>query len=138
VAVKQVNNANAMIELVCHNHEGPVTADHLAASAFTVALPLCGYGILSAPLTLGESPVDNIVSVDWAAETQHVDKQNRLGDHLIGVTFGCRLSSSETRIDNGESITAAEGWFIDSNVPSDNNTDLKTRVIAGHAFQDAD
>ncbi len=136
VAVRQVNNANATVELTCHQHgTTPSVNNHLDTSAFTIVLPSCGYGIVSAPLTLASGdPPDNIVSVDWSAEVQHVDKQNRLGDHLVGASFGCRLDCSESRIDNGEAITAAAGWFLDGDVPSESNADFRTRTIRGHSF----
>ena len=138
VTVRQVNNADAIVSVTLHQHDGNGNL-HLAQK-YTVSLPLSGYGVTANPITglAGDDCADNCVSMEWSAEIMHKDKTNRLNDHLVGFSQGCRIDCTQTYVDNAETLTADPNWFIDSDVPSDDAEDTRSRVLRGHTFLAAD
>lgn len=138
VMVRQTNTGDAVIEVTMHQHaEGENL--HLQQK-YTVAIPTSGYGITANPIDVapGGALKINCIGMEWTAEVQHVDKQNRVGDHLVGFSHGLLISCSQTYVDDESVISARSGWFIDSDVPSEASEDTRSRVIRGHTYQDAD
>lgn len=130
VSVRQVNVEDAIVEVQLHEHE---TNNNLhGPRAVTVALPTSGYGVLAAPLGGGLS--ENLIGMEWVAEVGHNDRKNRLGDHLIGFSFGCRIDVMQEYVDDEASITPESGFFIDSDLPAEEGTDARTRRVSGHSF----
>ncbi|HMO52306.1 MAG TPA: hypothetical protein PKE26_11880 [Kiritimatiellia bacterium] len=132
---RYVNNNYAQVDLEVHEHTGPnmINDQHLDDSAFEVVFPVLGYGIISCPVFTG-SILPNIISMDFNAAVQHVDKQDRLGDHLFGFSFGCRVDATVTLLDNDDTLTLAAGWFKDSDLRAGESLDSATRVIKAHLF----
>lgn len=130
VAAKFINNDYATVDLTAHYHdEGD---DHIGGS-FNFVVPSCGYGIIACPVFDG-AILDNIVAMDFTAAVQHVDKQNRLGDHLVGFSFGCRVDAQITLVHNGTMPTIATGWFQDGVAVNDQNVEAVVAVIRAHTF----
>lgn len=134
VTVKQVNNLDAIIQVTLHKNAANNNL-HITQS-FVVALPSCGYGVTANPITgvEGDDCVDNCISMDWSAEIAHVDKGNRLNDHLVGFSQGCIVNCTQTYVDDGAAIEADDDWFIDSDISSDDAEDTRSRVVTGHTF----
>jgi hypothetical protein len=131
VTGRYVNNDFARIELVGHIHTAGQGNEHHSGSV-NVSLPSAGFGILACDAISGTLPM-NLVSVDYAVSLTHLDKQNRLGNHLIGHSFGGRIDVTMTFIDDTEP-TIDTSYYMDSNVLNDTNVDFATRVIRCHKY----
>ena len=136
VSVRQVNNLDAIVEVTIHKNDDNANL-HIAQS-FIVALPLCGYGITANPITGvdGEDCADNCIGMEWTAEISHKDKTDRLNDHLVGFSNGCIINCKQTYVDDQGVIEADDGWHIDSDIPSDDHDDTRSRIVSAHFFPD--
>lgn len=130
VSVRQVNTEDATVEVQLHEHDGNGSLH--GPRAVAVTLPLSGYGVLAAPLGGGLS--ENLIGMEWVAEIGHIDRKNRLGDHLVGFSFGCRIDVMQEYVDDEGSFSPSANYFVDSDLPAEENTDARTRRIAGHSF----
>lgn len=131
VEVDQVNTEDGTVRVTLHKNDG--NSNEHSEQKSVVTLPSTGYGITATPLT-GGSPATNCIRMSFSAAMEHRDRQDRLGDHLYGFSYGCRLECSQEYVDDEGAISAAAGWFIDEDLPAEENTDARTRVVRGHSF----
>jgi hypothetical protein len=132
---KQIFNDYGTLTVRCHSHPGTANA-HLAAPALVaITTPLLGFGILDGVFldNVGEgeaaAPADNLQSVDWTVESEHIDRQTRRNAFLVGATTGAKETASAEYVDDGTALTVSEGWVEAGGGNPENNADMKMKTV---------
>jgi hypothetical protein len=133
---RQVNNAEATLAVTAHAHDGAAEGDHNASPLDqAVTTPSLGFGVLAIQFDgVSGGTLEDCQSSEITWEVEHVDKQNNLGNHLIGASTGLRVECSEEYVDSGSDITVPDPWKQDSQQKRTVNTDFYTRTVRAHKF----
>jgi len=124
----------ATLSVTGHVHTG--SANPHIARIYTVTLPNIGFGVVASLALAGTLP-DGIQRLVTRGSVNHIDKENRTGGFLIGVSTQGRIEEQIDVLKDG-TITLNSGWVKDSDSDDEPNTNHLTRSIACHKFLAAD
>jgi hypothetical protein len=133
---RQVFNDSATLSVRFHFHPGTANAHLATPAAVAITTPTLGFGILDGVFLddVGEgeaaAPADNLQSVDWSVDAEHVDKQTRLNAFLVGATTGVKQTASAEYVDDGTALTVATGWVESGGGNPENNADMKMKSVS--------
>jgi hypothetical protein len=130
-SLRQVFNDFAVIKVDGHKHTGDATHTTSPASVSVPSMTI-GFGVLDKVCL--DALQDDIQSIEWTIEGQHVDKLTRLGVFMVGATHGFKQTCQVELVDNGASPTLATGWLRDAADVITRNTDFGTRTIRASKY----
>lgn len=121
------------LSITLHHHTGQSASITHSDVAYTITLPLCGFGIVEAVGVNGTIP-ENLTSYTFSAAIKHVDTLDNVGAFLGGDSTDCRL---DITVDSEDTVAlaAATGWAKTGAPLNASNTAYKTGGLAAHKFQ---
>ena len=138
VGVRQVNNGNPTLSLTVHRHTVKVDGAAHHERAYTVVLPLLGWGVNALLSVTGTIP-DVVASANFDASVDHKDELNREGTKwLLGASTNCQLAETIQLTQGVATITLVSGWKADPTESDELNTDYANLTLKHHKSQAPD
>lgn len=131
VAVTQSAGQFARLRITYHRHSGQDSTKAHATREVTVALPTCGFGVITTP-HLDGAIADEVTSCEWSATVEHADALDKSGAFLRGASYNLRYEGSAEGTFDTAAPSVASGWNQDASELREGNTTHKTFSIRAH------
>lgn len=134
--------AYASVDITGHNHDNNAHASTTQGVAdVSGAVPAsAGFGVPDFGLTLGTDATP--ISASITIGLNHVDANDANGEHWVGknITYRADLTMELLGLPTSQTVAAIEsdltGWTVDTNGPSDSNSEFDKFAITAHRFFD--
>lgn len=135
VSLSGTNTGLLQMTVTCHKHDASING-HIENER-TVPWPsaIQGHGCINPFGGLSGLDDEDIQSYSFSATVEHVDKQTKEGEHLVGRSQGFTIEGSITACTNvSPNLTLPEPWLRTTGSQNTQNTDFFGMTISGKYY----